>query len=189
MRLYLFDLDGTIIRSYMERADKDYAPAELLPGRAARIAELRRVGAKIGIISNQAGVAFGHIAERDVWAKLERVADLLGYAEQRGFARALGFGPALIADGLQGEAPAWSDDHLNCYVCYADARSRDPRYNDPAQVARRKPSGEMLREAMRDAGVGAAQTIYVGDRSEDDQAAADAGVAFAWAENFFNGRR
>jgi phosphoglycolate phosphatase-like HAD superfamily hydrolase len=44
----------------------------------------------------------------------------------------------------------------------------------------------MLVEAIRDAGVGTGQCMYVGDRPEDRQAARDAGVRFTDAHRFFS---
>ena len=43
----------------------------------------------------------------------------------------------------------------------------------------------MIRELMVALGYTADATMYVGDRPEDEQAAADAGVAFRWAAAFF----
>lgn len=153
--LYLFDLDGTLITSYMDNPDKDYHGWEPLPGRGRRIRELRRAGHIVGIVTNQAAVAFGYITERDWEIKIADVCHRLG---------------------IDGEA---------VYVCFADARSRDPRYADLRQVMRRKPSGAMIREAMARWGYGAPETIFIGDRHEDMGAARDAGVAFQWAEEFF----
>lgn len=156
--LYLFDLDGTLISSYMDNPDRDYHTWQPLPGRGRRIRELRDAGHVVGIVSNQGGVAFGLSTEADWEAKIADVCNRLRI------------------------------DWEAIYVCFADARSRNPRYRDPAQVARRKPSGAMIREAMARWAYGPAETLYVGDRPEDEQAARDAGVAFAWAEEFFNGR-
>jgi len=75
-------------------------------------------------------------------------------------------------------------DWESVFVCFADARGKAP-YNDPAAAARRKPSGAMIREAMARYAYAAADTLSVGDRPEDEQAARDAGVAFQWADDFF----
>jgi D-glycero-D-manno-heptose 1,7-bisphosphate phosphatase len=150
--LYLFDLDGTLISGYMDNPDKDYYAWQPLPGRGARIAELRRAGHIVGIVTNQAGVAFGHITEAD-WE--DKIADVCHRLR------------------LDWEA---------VYVCFADSRSSDPRYQD---ASRRKPSGAMIKEAMTRYAYSAQETLYVGDRPEDEAAAADAGVAFQWAEEFF----
>ena len=70
-------------------------------------------------------------------------------------------------------------------VCFSDVRSKNPRYNQPADAGRRKPCGAMLRELMAEAGLSIDQTMFIGDRPEDEAAAADAGVTFMWAHDFF----
>lgn len=72
-------------------------------------------------------------------------------------------------------------------VCYSDVRSRNPKYNDPTDAARAKPSGAMLRECIKMFPEAAKQgVIYVGDRPEDEAAAKDAGgLAFIPANEFF----
>lgn len=154
--LYLFDLDGTLISSYMDNPDKDYHRWEPLPGRGRRIRELRDAGHIVGIVSNQAGVAFGLITEHDWEIKIAGVCHRLRI------------------------------DREAVYVCFADARSKDSRYNDIRQIVRRKPSGAMIVEAMQRWGYGASETIYVGDQHEDMGAARDAGVAFQWVGDFFH---
>jgi len=52
-------------------------------------------------------------------------------------------------------------------------------------TARRKPSGAMIREAMARYVYSASETLYVGDRPEDEAAARNAGVGFQWADDFF----
>jgi D-glycero-D-manno-heptose 1,7-bisphosphate phosphatase len=157
--LYLFDLDGTLISSYMDTPDKNFNDWEVLPGRYERLKDLQERGHTIGIVTNQAGVAFGFsVNEFDAWEKIYR---------------------AIIDLGL----PL---DHTPVYVCFAHKKARDLRYRLPSQVARRKPSGTMIREALadypEDAALGA---LYVGDRQEDYDAAKDAGVPFQWAHIFF----
>lgn len=49
----------------------------------------------------------------------------------------------------------------------------------------RKPEGGMLLRAMEDAGVLPARTLMVGDRPEDEAAAAAAGCSFMVAHSFF----
>jgi len=189
--LYLFDLDGTLVSRYMDRADKDFHAWDLLPGRAEKIAQLRGEDGSyhtIQIVSNQGGVAFGLVSEEDVHRKLAEVADRLGYAA------------AWIWDGSPEQPREISLDRpasvlpssgvLECYVCYADSRARLPQYRQG--VERRKPSGQMIREALdSDARAGGyshqnlSGVIYVGDRPEDAAAAAVAGVPFQWAEEFF----
>jgi D-glycero-D-manno-heptose 1,7-bisphosphate phosphatase len=155
--LYLFDLDGTLITSYMDRPDRDFAQWAPLPGRSTRLAELRAAGHQVGLVTNQAGVAFGHVSEADVSAKLAAV---------------------LAALDLPLSTPV--------RVAHAHASARIAHYRDPAEVARRKPSGAMIRELMLLYPEQAAQgVVYVGDRPEDKAAAADARVRFVWAHDFF----
>lgn len=150
--LYAFDLDGTLISSYMDNPGKDYHTWSVLPGRVEMLRQLHSAGHTIAIISNQGGVAFGMVSEADWQQKIDAVAS------------------QFPIDAV--------------FVCFADVRSRDPRYSDPAQVARRKPSGAMLKEAIEF--FGANDVIYVGDRPEDEQAASDAGVPFVWSQEFFH---
>ena len=50
---------------------------------------------------------------------------------------------------------------------------------------RKKPSPRMLVELMRELGADPTSTLFVGDAESDAQAAAAAGVRFAWAREFF----
>jgi D-glycero-D-manno-heptose 1,7-bisphosphate phosphatase len=154
--LYIFDMDGTVIESYMDRRDKDYHAVKPLPGVVEKLAALQAAGHQVAIASNQGGIAFGYNSEEDWRRKLGR---------------------AMVQLGLPADTPV--------AVCFSDARSKHPRYNKPDEVARRKPSGAMLRELMAQADATADQTMYIGDRPEDQAAAADAGVAFTWADDFF----
>ena len=159
--LYLFDLDGTLISGYMDNPDKDYHTWDVLPNRREKLAELQRRGNFIAIVTNQGGVAFGHVSEQEAWNKIYQAA---------------------LACGL-------SPDTIYTYACFHDARGRAP-YNDPVESLRRKPSGRMILEAMVQHGVtDPLGVLYVGDREEDQQAAQDAGVPFQWAHIFFSERQ
>lgn len=74
-----------------------------------------------------------------------------------------------------------------CYtgICFSSPNEKAlPEYynaNDP----RRKPNPGMLLEGMKHVGVEASETLFVGDRDEDEQAAKNAGVDFVWAKDFF----
>jgi D-glycero-D-manno-heptose 1,7-bisphosphate phosphatase len=156
--LILFDLDGTLISSYMDVPDRNYNQWEVLPGRKERIAKLLHAGHQLGIVTNQAGVAFGHVTEDEVYARLAEV---------------------IQAVELPLDTPI--------AVSFAHAKARIPRYRDLKAVRRRKPSGLMIRELMQQFPDAAADgVIYVGDRPDDEGAAADAGVAFVPADTFFD---
>ena len=51
--LYLFDLDGTLISSYMDNPDKNYDTWEVLPGRKAMLNRLLMRGDTMCVITNQ----------------------------------------------------------------------------------------------------------------------------------------
>jgi D-glycero-D-manno-heptose 1,7-bisphosphate phosphatase len=157
--LYIFDLDGTLIASYMNRRDKNYHIVELLPNTQDKLNTLLVEGHQLGIVTNQAGVAFGHITEKDYAKKINKVFEILGL----------------------------SGDSFPVSVCFSEPRSKKNAYNKPADCARRKPSGAMIREIMAFYDVQeAAQVMYIGDRPEDKQAATNAGVSFMWAWEFFD---
>lgn len=155
--LYLFDLDGTLISGYMGNADRDYDTWTVLPGRVEKLTRLISQGDKVAIVTNQGGVAFGFVDEQHAWTKIYDAT------------RQCGLRP----------------DETRTYACFHDTRGYPP-YDDPAQAARRKPSGAMIREAMSDYSEAAALgVLMVGDRPEDEAAARDAGVPFQWAHIFF----
>lgn len=162
--LYLFDMDGTLISGYMDNPDKAYDRWEVLPGRKTRLRSLLMQGHEVCIVTNQGGVAFGHVTEEQADAKIDAVVRALGLARVRS-----------AGDPLPSRAVA----------CYSDERGKAP-WNDPKDASRRKPAPWMLYEAMglyanhAERGV-----LFVGDRPEDEQAAAVAGVPFQWADDFF----
>ena len=51
---------------------------------------------------------------------------------------------------------------------------------------RRKPGPGMLLEIIEQSGEAKRDTLMVGDRPEDEQAARNAGVNFMWADAFFS---
>lgn len=156
--LIMFDLDGTLITSYMDLPDRDYHTWQVLPGRRERLAALMAAGHQLGIATNQAGVAFGHVSEAEVHARLRDVVRALG---------------------LPADTPA--------LACFGHPNARIGRYRRAEQIRCRKPDGHMLREIMAHYPAAAAEgVIYVGDRPDDEGAARDAGALFALAEPFFH---
>jgi D-glycero-D-manno-heptose 1,7-bisphosphate phosphatase len=156
--LFLFDIDGTLISSYMDSLDREYDRWKVLPGRRQRLNQLLAEGHQLGVVTNQAGVAFGYVTEDQVHAKLRKVLGSLNLPETTPIA-----------------------------VCFAHPKARSPQYRDPSEVSRRKPSGAMIRELISrypdDAADG---VLYIGDRPEDAEAAANAGVQFVPADTFFS---
>lgn len=70
------------------------------------------------------------------------------------------------------------------YVCYTHPKASLTKYK-MEDDDRRKPGSGMLLEAMQDFEASPDETLMVGDRPEDEQAARAAGVAFLWADQYF----
>ncbi len=72
----LWDRDGTLIEDVPYNGD----PSLVVPvdGAADALRRLRRSGVKVGLITNQSGVARGHLSHRDAEAVNRRVDQLLG---------------------------------------------------------------------------------------------------------------
>lgn len=69
------------------------------------------------------------------------------------------------------------------YVCFNHPQGKIEKYRK--EDYDRKPKPGMLFKAMTFHDVLPYETLYVGDRPEDQQAAWNAGVAFMWADQFF----
>ncbi|MEV5830095.1 HAD-IIIA family hydrolase [Spirillospora sp. NPDC052242] len=75
-RVVLFDRDDTLIRDVPYNGDP--ARVEPMPGARRALDRLRRHGVRIGVVSNQSGVAKGRITAGDVRRVNARVEELLG---------------------------------------------------------------------------------------------------------------
>lgn len=71
------------------------------------------------------------------------------------------------------------------YICYNHPAATDPRFR--LADYRRKPNPGMLLDAMEDFEATPEETLMVGDRKEDEEAAKNAGCDFVWANIFFSG--
>ncbi|MGY1631484.1 HAD-IIIA family hydrolase [Geodermatophilus sp. SYSU D01186] len=74
--LVLFDRDGTLVRDYPYNGDP--ALVTPVPGARAAVDALRARGVRIGVVSNQSGVARGLITREQVDSCMARLAELLG---------------------------------------------------------------------------------------------------------------
>lgn len=172
--LYLFDIDGTLIESFMNDLTIPYDDVVLMPGRAERLAGLRDDGHQLALVTNQGGVAFGYQTEEQVVLKLCRVLDALDFP----------------ADGaLRPLCTGWRDDIVlnpsQCYVSLGHPNAKHLAYRTSPEDTWRKPGRGMICRAMDDYGAFPYQTIYVGDMASDATAAAAALVAYAHADEFF----
>lgn len=156
---FLFDLDGTLISSYMDREDKNFHAWDVLKGRAEVISRLLDTGKCVGIITNQAGIAFGYNTPDDF--KKKRSAVINAFRLDRNDENWLINWCYGHPDGtVKGEGPVWD-------------------------IKRRKPSGEMLVEAMDTFQVERSETVFIGDMPSDRVAAMNAGVDYIDVEEFF----
>jgi D-glycero-D-manno-heptose 1,7-bisphosphate phosphatase len=159
--LYLFDVDGTLIRSFMREGDAehDYDDVEMLEGRwDVLLAVAKQEGSRFGLVTNQAGVAMGYQTPEQVRAKLGRVLTELHFFFARPFS-------------------------VHCCMHHPKAKLAD-WHQDPCP--RRKPGPGMIFEAMEAHGVFTTETFYIGDMDSDREAAAAAGVRYIDEASFFS---
>lgn len=74
--LVLFDRDGTLVEDVAYNGDPERVTP--VPGVAGALQRLRAAGVRLGIVTNQSGVARGFLDEAQAEAVTKRVADLLG---------------------------------------------------------------------------------------------------------------
>jgi HAD superfamily hydrolase (TIGR01662 family) len=74
--LVLFDRDGTLVHDFPYNGDPEWVRP--VDGAREALDRLRARGVRIGVVSNQSGVARGLITREQVDACMERLAELLG---------------------------------------------------------------------------------------------------------------
>ena len=165
-KLTIFDIDGTL-------CNRD--ETELLPRRKEMLDELNLDGRQIAIATNQGGVGYRlfrqsrnktfevYPTEQDVLERMAAIIENIGRPV-----------PLNIAFSYYVEwAKSWSP--------IPEGREAEPYWRTDF----RKPGGGMLLDHMHALNVPPSQTIYVGDRPEDEGAAQAAGCDFAWAWDYF----
>lgn len=165
-RLFLFDLDGTLITSFMNNPTRNYHSWQVLKNVFYKLSELRDNGHGVGIITNQGGIGLYQTID-DLERKLAAVASVLGYGYVQIFADE--------TETIISANPLYSDT-LHVWVAVG------------MESQRRKPSGAMIREAAGYYGYqlgNDAEVMYIGDRQEDLDAADAAGAHFMNAARFF----
>jgi len=169
--LYLMDIDGTVVRSFMREsgggAAQEYDLVEVLPGRRAALDQLSADGHAVALVTNQGGVAFGYQTQDQVIAKMMRICEALGLPVSEAKWGADNLGPASV------------------YVSFGHPQARVAEWRTDPDDDWRKPGGGMIVEAIRDYRVDKGRTVFVGDRASDEQAAVAAGVVYIDAVEFF----
>lgn len=164
--LYLFDLDDTLIEGHVSRPDpkgpfvqrQPFSEVRVLPGRIERLAALLAGGARIGICTNKAGVAFGHQTIAECNEKALECCRQLGI------------------DGPDGRV-SWTE-------CYDHPEGKIKEYRRDSFY--RKPGPGMILKSLLFHEIAPAATLFVGDMDSDRLAAEAAGVDFEHANHFFS---
>lgn len=161
-KILCLDLDGTVRRSksgktFIEGPDD----IEIIPGMKELIWKAYKEGWYVVGISNQAGIAHGLKTSDGVIDEMNTTA-------------------ALLSDGI-------SYPIHQIYFCPYDAKGKESEYN--WRSLSRKPYYGMLCLVERDLIDGFRfpdwdNSLFVGDRPEDEQCAKAAGVPFMWAHDF-----
>lgn len=146
--LVLWDLDGTLVKSFMQREDRDYDIVEVLPHAKWFINMMRNnmPHCRHVVVTNQRGAAFGLHTKEQFQEKIETVEDTIG----------------------------WEFDGVR--VCFADHRGKEKRQRDGHERA--KPSPIMVNEALEAFHCPPEKALFIGDSSDDSVAAHRAGVRF-----------
>ena len=144
------------------------------------------------LVTTKSGARFRKGADDWMWlpGRIEKLAELKAQCEQLAVATNQGgcaYGrKGMDETSLQNTLALMCDqgliDHL--FVCYnhPDGKLEQYRVDD----FDRKPKPGMLFKAMLAARVTAPETVFIGDREEDEQAARNAGIAFVHAGQFFS---
>ncbi|HEX8628340.1 MAG TPA: HAD-IIIA family hydrolase [Catenuloplanes sp.] len=72
----LFDRDGTLVHDVAYNGDPD--KVEVVPGARAALDRLRAAGLRLGVVTNQSGIARGHFTPEDMGRVHARIEELLG---------------------------------------------------------------------------------------------------------------
>lgn len=163
--LYLFDLDDTLIEGHVDRPDPKgpfverhpFHEVHVLPGRAEKLKLLLNSGARVGVCTNKAGVAFGHSTPQDCRDKAIECCKQLGLEREDG-------------------TVSWTE-------CYDHPTGKIEEYRLDSFY--RKPRPGMILKSLIFHEVDPSRTLFVGDMDTDREAADRAGVDYMDASDFF----
>ncbi len=168
MKLAIFDKDGTLTTPKSgEKFVQHPEDQMLLPGVAEGISAMAADGWAMAIASNQGGVAAGHKTLDEAIAEMQYAMQLTGIRE------------AMIAHSYEphyGEAInfLWAEDSNE--IGWDIQTHKNMRF--------RKPDCGMIQSLRYFRYDVVTETLFVGDRPEDQQAAANANVEFQWADEW-----
>lgn len=191
MKLAIFDKDGTLTTTKSGAKFVQHPEDQvLLPGVAEGIAALAADGWAIAITSNQGGVAAGHKTIQGAIAEMAHCLRIC--AEAVGLCQEVDGKPQQVQVPHVGYFCPDEGDVLYVVRLAPDGTVSDHRYTcyqtEFEGFNFRKPRPGMLRAAgmaFKPMGNGyGLPDLAVGDRPEDEQAAAAAGVPFQWADKW-----
>lgn len=168
MRLIIFDKDGTLVEpASRHKFVRYHADQRLLPGVYERIVELNAAGAMFAIASNQGGVSSGYKSLKDAMAEIQYCVSLLP---------------------TQSSVRCYFCPDMEGRTCYAGDWRGFENYSWAIPGANyRKPGPGMLLAAIKESGIPVKDCVMIGDRPEDQGAAAAAGVRFLDATEWRSG--
>lgn len=177
IKVVILDVDDTIVGKWGE---------DILPGRRAKLAQIREQGKKIFLATNQGGPAYRMVYEQenspmasiypsllDVTRRLYLIT-LLVKAERCYVALHPGEGG--VANKLFADMQT---NQMEEYAFY------DGRISASWRKTWRKPEKGMIWEIMKETEVMQAEALYVGNAMTDLDAARNAGIPYAEADEFF----
>lgn len=173
--LYIFDLDGTLITSYL--AERECPVCKGTGKESAANVNLGKCDACRG-----KGSKLMHTQDYDEIVWLPGRAEFVNSLRRAGHYVAIATNQTGVSFGYQTEEQVRAKLQR-----VADELDRVAVYTvfDYHDTVNRKPGPGMLQRAMADHAVPPWRTIMVGDMVTDRTAAEAAGCAFAWANSFF----
>lgn len=143
------------------------------------------------LTATQSGATFRKTADDWIWlpSRLTKLREL----KEAGTELAVATNQGGVAFGYMSEDDIRRELSIMCnqanitylWVCYAHPKASVEGYAEEIDLFDRKPSPGMLMKAMLKERVTVRETLFVGDRDEDEVAAKAAGIDFMWAEDFF----
>lgn len=169
--LAIFDIDGTLAPFGLDKPYTDVLP----------FFEEAHAQMQIRLITNQGGVALRAWMESGGWGEPEKYpTEEQARAHMDGINNALPGGPypVHVCFAYQTKKGKWAPN----------PDGSNPEHTDDHKWAasHRKPNPGMILDAIREAGVSRARTVYIGDGPEDEACARNAGVLFIRSDAFFN---
>ena len=170
--LYIFDLDGTLVKTY---------GTALLPNAASTLERLSSTGENIAVATNQAGLAWRIATRDDKFPDVTRLASrFLHIAQHLPVLQSVPWFVSLFDERITLRTSQY--DNL---VHELTSACGELNLHAQATAEWRKPQPGMLLAAASTYQVLAGESIFVGDYTSDADAAAAAGMDFQWADDFF----